>query len=125
MIGNTLDISGFKAVVTYDPDIDMLRGEFIALNGGADFYASDIKGLRKEGATSLKVFLKACEQRGIEPRKKFSGKFNVRIPPELHQQAVEAATATGKSLNQWIGDVLNEATHSEPQSVRPSAWRTE
>ena len=125
MIGNTLDISGFKAVVTYDPDIDMLRGEFIGLNGGADFYASDIKGLRKEGATSLKVFLKACEQRGIEPRKKFSGKFNVRIPPELHQQAVEAATATGKSLNQWIGDVLNEATHSEPQSVRPSAWRTE
>ena len=53
-------------------DIDMLRGEFIGLNGGADFYASDIKGLRKEGATSLKVFLKACEQRGLEPRKKFS-----------------------------------------------------
>ena len=53
MMSNTLDISGFKAVVTYDPDIDMIRGEFIGLNGGADFYASDIKGLRKEGATSL------------------------------------------------------------------------
>ena len=40
MMSNTLDISGFKAVVTYDPDIDMIRGEFIGLNGGADFYAS-------------------------------------------------------------------------------------
>ncbi len=112
MMSNTLNIGGFKAVVNYDPDIDMLRGEFIGLNGGADFYASDIKGLRKEGATSLKVFLKACEQRGIEPRKEFSGKFTIRIPPDLHQQAVEAATAAGKSLNQWVGDVLNAAVSS-------------
>ena len=124
MKNNTLDIGGFKAIIDYDPDIDMFRGEFIGLNGGADFYASDIKGLRKEGATSLKVFLQACDQRGIEPRKEFSGKFNVRIPPELHQQAVENAAASGKSLNQWVGDVLNEAARSEPQSVRPSGWRT-
>ena len=27
------------------PDIDMFRGEFIGLNGGVGFYASDIKGL--------------------------------------------------------------------------------
>ena len=94
MKSNTLDIGGFKAIIDYDPDIDMFRGEFIGLNGGADFYASDIKGLRKEGATSLKVFLQACDQRGIEPRKEFSGKFNVRIPPELHQQAVENAAAS-------------------------------
>ncbi len=45
MMNNTLDISGFKAVINYDPDIDMFRGEFIGLNGGVDFYASDIKGL--------------------------------------------------------------------------------
>ena len=121
MKSNTLDIGGFKAIINYDPDIDMFRGEFIGLNGGADFYASDIKGLRKEGATSLKVFLQACDQRGIEPRKEFSGKFNVRIPPELHQQAVENAAASGKSLNQWVGDVLNEAARSEPQSGRP--WK--
>ena len=124
MKSNTLDIGGFKAIIDYDPDIDMFRGEFIGLNGGADFYASDIKGLRKEGAASLKVFLQACDQRGIEPRKEFSGKFNVRIPPELHQQAVENAAASGKSLNQWVGDVLNEAARSEPQPVRPSGWRT-
>ena len=124
MKSNTLDIGGFKAIINYDPDIDMFRGEFIGLNGGADFYASDIKGLRKEGATSLKVFLQACDQRGIEPRKEFSGKFNVRIPPELHQQAAENAAASGKSLNQWVGDVLNEAACSEPPPVKPSGWRT-
>lgn len=27
----------------------MLRGEFVGLNGGADFYAKDIDSLRREG----------------------------------------------------------------------------
>ena len=39
---NILTIDNHRAVVTYDPDTDMLRGEFLGLNGGADFYASDI-----------------------------------------------------------------------------------
>ena len=46
---NTMEIDGYKAVIQFDPDIDMFRGEFIDLNGGADFYAPDIAGLRKEG----------------------------------------------------------------------------
>ena len=47
---NTMEIDGYKAVIQFDPEIDMFRGEFIGLNGGADFYAPDIAGLRKEGA---------------------------------------------------------------------------
>jgi len=54
---NLMMIEGYKAVVSYDPEIEMFRGEFIDLNGGADFYARDIEGLKQEGATSLQVFL--------------------------------------------------------------------
>ena len=66
---NTMEINGYKAVIQFDPDIDMFRGEFIGLNGGADFYARDVAGLRKEGAVPLKVFLEMCEEDGVEPRK--------------------------------------------------------
>ncbi len=69
---NTMDINGFKATINYDPDIDMLRGEFRGLNGGADFYAKDIEGLQQEGEISLKVFLEMCKEEGVEPRKKYS-----------------------------------------------------
>ena len=51
---------GYKAVITYDQEIGMFRGEFIGLNGGADFYAKDVEGLRREGEISLKVFLRMC-----------------------------------------------------------------
>jgi hypothetical protein len=61
---NLMEINGYRAVVQYDPEIDMFRGEFIGLNGGADFYATDIDGLRKEGEISLKVFLDMCREDG-------------------------------------------------------------
>ena len=104
---NTMEIEGYRAVIQFDPDIDMFRGEFVGLNGGADFYAQDIAGLRREGAASLKVFLEMCEEDGAEPRRQFSGRFDVRLPPELHADIAAAAAAHGKSLNQWITDELN------------------
>lgn len=44
---NILKIENHTAVISYDPEIDMLRGEFINLNGGADFYASSLEQLKK------------------------------------------------------------------------------
>jgi predicted HicB family RNase H-like nuclease len=64
---DNLNIGGHRAVVTYDPDTDMLRGEFLGLNGGADFYASDIPSLKTEGAKSLAAFLDVCKVNGIDP----------------------------------------------------------
>jgi len=99
---NILTIEGHRAVISYDEDTDMLRGEFVGLNGGADFYASNIAALKKEGSKSLRVFLDTCKEQGIEPYRHFSGKFNARINPELHALAVEKAAAEGISLNQFI-----------------------
>jgi predicted HicB family RNase H-like nuclease len=109
---NTMEINGYRAVIQYDPDIEMFRGEFIGLNGGADFYAKDIDGLRQEGEISLKVFLDMCQEEGVEPRKEHSGKFNLRVSPELHAEISARAAADGKSLNQWVSDMLDQAIHA-------------
>lgn len=106
---NTMTIDGHQAVIAFDPEIQMFRGEFVGLNGGADFYAKDVKGLQSEGRISLKIFLEACVQDGVEPRKKFSGKFSLRVDPSIHEAASIAAAAQGKSLNQWAEDVLRQA----------------
>ncbi len=50
----------YQARIVYDPEIEMFRGEFIGLNGGADFYACDLESLRKEGQISLDMFLEMC-----------------------------------------------------------------
>jgi predicted HicB family RNase H-like nuclease len=41
--------------------------------------------------------------------KSYSGKFLVRIPPELHQKAVVKAMARGESLNQFVAEALANA----------------
>jgi len=106
-----MEIDGHKALITFDPDIGMFRGELLGLSGSADFYAKDVDGLLREGRTSLEVYLQSCEKRGIAPFKRFSGKFNVRIPPELHADIVTAAEASGMSLNQWVEKALAESAH--------------
>lgn len=110
---NVMTIEGFKAVIAFDPDIQMFRGEFVGLNGGADFYAADVEGLKREGAISLRVFLEACTKRGIKPRKHFSGKFVLRLDPETHEAVTVAATTAGQSLNQWAREALLRAACTE------------
>ena len=103
---NTMTINGLKAVITFDEDTRMFRGEFLGLNGGADFYANSVDGLLGEGRASLHAFLQTCEENGIEPYRSFSGKFNVRIPEALHAEAVQAAAARGISLNDLVREAL-------------------
>jgi len=109
---NNMNIDGYDAVISYDPEINMFRGEFVGINGGADFYARTVDDLRKEGEISLKAFLEMCAEEGVEPRKHFSGKFNLRVPPSLHQRLATQAAAHGKSINAWVVELLSEcATH--------------
>ena len=52
---NIMEINGYRALIQYDSEIEMFRGEFMGLNGSADFYASDIEGLKNEGAISVSL----------------------------------------------------------------------
>ena len=103
---NIMIINDNKAKIDFDPEIEMFRGEFIGLNGGADFYAKSIEQLQKEGEISLNIFLEMCRENDIEPRKEYSGKFNLRVDPAIHERLVEKATSNGKSLNQFISEIL-------------------
>jgi predicted HicB family RNase H-like nuclease len=99
---------GYKAVIAYDPDIEMFRGEFIGLTGGgADFYAKDAAGLKKEGLISLNLFLRMCEEDGVPPKKPL-GKFALRLDKEIYHEASVIACASGISLNEWINQAIRK-----------------
>ena len=105
---NLMSIDGYHAKIEYDPEIDLFRGEILGLNGGADFYGKNPKELRAEFKKSLAVFLAVCKEKGIEPRRHFSGKFNLRIAPDLHERLAIAAQAEGKSINTLAQEALRE-----------------
>ena len=82
---NTMTVDGFQARIEYDAELDIFRGEILGLNGGADFYGKSPRELWAEFKKSSQVFLDVCNEKGIEPSRHFSGKFNLRISPELHE----------------------------------------
>ena len=103
---NVMTVDGYNAKIEYDAEIDMFRGEILGLTGGADFYGRTPKELRAEFRKSLSVFLEVCKEKGIDPRRSYSGKFNLRIPPDLHEKLALAAQAEGKSINSLAQEAL-------------------
>jgi len=103
---NLMSVNGFQASIEFDPELDLFRGEILGLNGGADFYGKSPKELRAEFKRSLQTFLDVCAEKGIEPKRNYSGKFNLRIDPELHEKLAIAAQAKGKSINALAQDAL-------------------
>lgn len=105
---NAMTVDGYTARIEYDAELDTFRGEIIGLSGGADFYGRNPKELRAEFKKSLRVFLEVCRERGIEPRRNYSGKFNLRIPAELHERLAIVAQAEDKSINALVQEALRQ-----------------
>lgn len=112
---NTMTLEGYHAKIEYDSELDTFRGEILGLNGGADFYGRDPKELRAEFRKSLDVFLEVCNEKGIEPRRHYSGRFNLRISPELHEQLAITAQVKGKSVNKLAQEALRKEITSAGQ----------
>jgi predicted HicB family RNase H-like nuclease len=110
---NIMELDSYKAKIEYDSDLDMFRGEILGINGGADFYGQNPSELRKEFRNSLDVFLEVCSEKGINPIKEYSGKFNLRIAPKLHSEIAIQASAEEKSLNQWVMDIIEQNLHKK------------
>lgn len=110
---NIMEVDGHKAVIGFDPDLAMFRGEFLGLNGGADFYADSVAKLEEEARISLRVFLEECQERGLEPFRNFSGRFNLRIDPQLHEAVAAAAAAAQQSMNDWVAGKIEQAVKEE------------
>lgn len=108
-MNNIMNIKGYKALITYDNEIEMFRGEFTNLNGGADFYANNVQALHQEGEKSLQIYLDVCKEKNINPKKEFSGNLPLRISPELHAQLAETAKTQGVSINQLIQKSMEKA----------------
>ncbi|APD47897.1 type II toxin-antitoxin system HicB family antitoxin [Synechococcus sp. CS-602] len=106
---NLMTVDGYHAKIEFDEETDQFRGEILGLSGGADFYGSSPDELRREFKKSLDVFLEVCEEQGIKPRKHFSGKFNLRIPPELHERLAMTAEVQGKSLNTLAQEAIQKS----------------
>ena len=109
---NQLTAGGHHAKIECDEDLDLFRGEMpglgTGLGGGADFSGQNPKQLRIEFSKSLEVFLQVCKVKGLEPRRHFSGQFNLRISPEPHERLAIEAQAQSKRISTLAQEARQE-----------------
>ena len=68
-----------------------------------------VKELKRSLKDSMEDYLEFCKDRGEEPDRPFSGKFVVRVPPEVHREAFLKAKSAGKSLNAWVTEAIKNS----------------
>ncbi len=71
--------------------VRFLHGEVMGTRDVVFFEADSVNQLEKEFRFSVDDYLAVCAERGREPVKPFSGRVPLRIRPELHRAASEAA----------------------------------
>jgi predicted HicB family RNase H-like nuclease len=104
-----MEYKGYRARVELDSEAGVFHGEVVNLRDVITFEGSCVAELRQAFEESVEDYLAFCAERGEEPERPFSGKFSVRIDPELHRQVTIKARLENKSLNNWVSDRLKEA----------------
>ena len=104
-----MEYKGYLAQIDYDDDNKIFHGEVINLKDVITFEGTCVKDLHQAFIGSVEDYLAFCRERGEKPEKPFSGKFLLRINPELHQRIALKAKTEDKSLNHWVEDLLERA----------------
>ena len=106
---SVLTYKGYQGRFEYDPDADIFHGDVLHITDVVTFQGRSIDELKTALADSIEDYFDLCKEVGKEPQKPFSGRFNVRLAPELHQKAAQTAALEGVSLNNWIVHAVEKA----------------
>ena len=101
-----MNYKGYTAKYELDEEASLFHGRVLGIRDVVTFQGESVTELVQAFHDSVDDYLEFCNERGEEPQKPYSGKFVVRILPELHRAISIEAEAAGVSLNQWVSDVI-------------------
>ncbi len=104
-----MEYKGYIAKIEFDDEADIFHGEVINLRDVITFQGKSVEEIRNAFKDSVEDYLEFCAERNEEPEKPYSGKFSIRLSPELHRQISLKAKREKKSLNVWVSETLETA----------------
>ena len=99
---------GYEAIVEYDDEDRLFVGRVINTRDVIVFDGLSVDELEQSFQTVIEEYLEDCKTIGKQPEKPFSGKFNLRISPELHRKIALLATKQNVSLNTFVEQALKK-----------------
>lgn len=103
-----LEYKGYKGTIEYSKEDELLFGRVLGIRGLISYEGKTGNELEKDFKEAIDNYLDHCKNSGTSPEKPFKGSFNVRISPELHQQAALLAMEEKISLNNFVAESIKD-----------------
>jgi predicted HicB family RNase H-like nuclease len=97
-----LKYKGYTGYVVYDDEARIFHGEVVGIRAVITFQGTTVEEIEQALKDSIDDYFDWCEKRGKEPEKAYSGKFNLRMPPDIYVKVVARAAQEGLSINAYI-----------------------
>ncbi len=108
----TMKYKGYCARIEYSDEDSCFVGHIAGIRDVVGFHGEAVTELKAAFEEAVSDYLETCKKVGKQPQKPYSGKLMLRIPPKVHAAVAQAAEVSGKSINQWAADLLDQAVHS-------------
>lgn len=109
---STMTYQGYNARIEFDAQDRLFVGHIAGIRDIVGFHGESVDELEAAFHEAVDDYLAACAKLGQSPNKPFTGRVMLRLPPDVHARASEAAELTGMSFNQWAARALEHAAES-------------
>jgi predicted HicB family RNase H-like nuclease len=108
-----MEYKGYTAKVEFDDEAEIFHGEVIGIKDVVTFQGKTAREIKKVFKESVDDYLSFCRERNESPDKPFTGKFVVRISPDLHRRIYLSAKLSNESINAWLNEKLDLVVDEE------------
>jgi predicted HicB family RNase H-like nuclease len=103
-----MEYKGYMGTVEYDAEAKIFHGDIINTRDVITFQGKSVNEIEKAFKDSIDDYIAWCKEDGVEPEKPYSGKFNVRLSPDLHRQIAILAKKKRISLNSFVEKAITK-----------------
>ena len=112
-MSNTMEYKGYIGGVEFSEDDGLFYGKVTGIKSLVSYEGTTAKTLVENFHEAVDDYLALCRENGKTPEIAYKGSFNVRVSPQLHQQAVISAATRGVSLNSLVEKALENYVASQ------------
>ena len=114
------EYKAYSAKISVDEELDVFHGQVLGISDVVTFQGRTPEELARAFHESVDDYLAFCRERGDNPDKPYSGRFVLRITPELHREVSVAAKQSDVSMNEWIVRILEHALEGAISTACPA-----
>lgn len=105
-MNNTMEYKDYIGSIEFSEEDCIFYGKVQGIRALISYEGMTAQELIDDFHGAVDDYLALCEAEGKEPEKAYKGSFNVRISPQLHQQAALYAISRQVTLNSVVESAI-------------------